>query len=141
MGVGAPVWKVGWPDLCLLGRRNQCNGYAHFFTTLLFSTQFLHAHTFLKQRRLGQRSAILFIKTVSLRRHREVQLSYHGEAKSESMYLSQMLSRDYKTVWFLNPIRGDRRLKYGCFFGKSSNGLDPSPRPFFEITLCFFFFS
>ena len=28
-------------------------------------------------------------------------------------------------------IRGDRRRKYGCFFGKLPNGLDPPPpRPF-----------
>ena len=40
----------------------------------------------------------------------------------------------------LDPVfdlRGDRLPKYGCFFGKSPNGLDP-PHPFLEITLRFF---
>ena len=41
MGGGACL--EGWPDLCLLGRRNQCNGYAHFFSSThhLFSTWLL----------------------------------------------------------------------------------------------------
>ena len=33
-------------------------------------------------------------------------------------------------------LRDDRLPKYGCFFGKFPNGLDP--RPFLEITLRFF---